>query len=506
MKKIVVIPLDERPCNYNFNQLLVEGTDYKVVVPPLEIMGNKKQVGKVDEIWNFMEKEIVDADSVIISTDTLLYSGIIPSRLHYYNEEELINKLNRLDNLKKINPRLKVYGFSLIMRNPSYSSNEEEPDYYEDWGREIHRSGYIGHKKELGIATDSELKELESINQRLPKEYLNDYLNRRMINLSVNKRVIELVKEKVFDFAIIPQDDSSPYGLTAKDQKIIRQYIDDLEVGLNVYMYPGADEVTNTLLARIINVNNSKRPLVYIKYTSFGSKSVIPLYEDRPLHETVKYQIMATNALIASSVQEADIILIINAPALKMIEAGNAENRGIDYDVFRNLIEVVEFADYAIKELKKPVVIGDVAYANGGDLQLVKLLKQKGLLFKLAGYAGWNTSSNSLGTCIPQGLIYLQYGVRKEHYDFLGLRYTEDLGYCSYVRSLVTNKYLPTMNLTYRQVDGARNKVAEIVKKELNNFIDENLQDDKYQIIIEDCYLPWIRMFEVGLSVKVVRK
>ena len=41
MKKVVMIPLDERPCNYNFPSQLPTG-DVKIVLPPFELMGNKK--------------------------------------------------------------------------------------------------------------------------------------------------------------------------------------------------------------------------------------------------------------------------------------------------------------------------------------------------------------------------------------------------------------------------------------------------------------------------------
>ncbi|MGV3464600.1 MAG: DUF4127 family protein, partial [Heyndrickxia sp.] len=45
MKKILYIPLDERPCNYSFPAELAEGTDFNIVRPDLSIMGNKKTPG-----------------------------------------------------------------------------------------------------------------------------------------------------------------------------------------------------------------------------------------------------------------------------------------------------------------------------------------------------------------------------------------------------------------------------------------------------------------------------
>jgi len=510
MKKIVLIPLDERPCNYDFPGLLAKETEYQVVVPPMNIMGHKKQVGNIEGIWKWLFEETKDADGVIISIDTLLYSGIVPSRLHYDTAEELISKLEQLKKLKEANPKLKMYGFNLIMRNPKYSSSDEEPDYYEDWGSEIHRYGHINHKIELGIASEEEIKELEDVNARLPKEYLVDYIERRKVNIEVNKRAIKLVDEGVLDFMIIPQDDSSPYGLTAKDQILVRDYIDELNVGLSVYMYPDADAVANTLLARMINEDKEVKPLMYVRYNSSKAPHIIPAYEDRLLSESIKYQIIAAGGLVASSVNEADIVLMVNAPADNMLDLhvrhSKVNKKTIEYDAFRNIIESIEYANYVINTLNKPCIFADVAYANGGDVQLLKLLSKKGLLYKLAGYAGWNTSSNSLGTCIPQGMIFDIYNNTKAHKDFLALRYTEDVGHCYHARSVITLEHLPEMGYDYYEVDGPRGEVSKLEKKELEKFVKEYVIDDKYDIEILDCWLPWNRMFEVGLDVQVVEK
>ena len=134
MEKILLIPLDERPCNYNFPEMLADDTDFKIVMPPKEILGNKKIAGDTDKIWDWLVENIKDCDNAVISIDTLLYSGIVPSRLHHFTTEYLLKKLEKLRELKKINPKLTVYAFNLIMRNPTYSSAEEEPDYYDDLG------------------------------------------------------------------------------------------------------------------------------------------------------------------------------------------------------------------------------------------------------------------------------------------------------------------------------------------------------------------------------------
>ena len=42
MKKIVLLPLDERPCNYIYPQRIFNNGDIKITVPDMSIMGDKK--------------------------------------------------------------------------------------------------------------------------------------------------------------------------------------------------------------------------------------------------------------------------------------------------------------------------------------------------------------------------------------------------------------------------------------------------------------------------------
>lgn len=512
MKKILLLPLDERPCNYDFTTFMVKDTDIEILRPSKDILGKKKEVGDIDAIFEWAKENVKECDGAIIAIDTLVYSSILASRLHNEKIETLIERVQRVKILKELNPTLKLFAYSLIMRNPKYSSSDEEPNYYEEVGSEIHRFGVINHKIELGIATNEEKDELEKINKMMPHEYLSDYLERRSKNIEVNKKAIELTRDGIIDFLIIPQDDSAPYGLTAKDQQLIRKHIRDTKQQLNVYMYPDADAVANTLLARLANEFNKKTPLVYLKYASALGDTITPLFEDRVVNETIKYQVLAAGGLIASSVSECDIILMINTPSANpQCHIFLSENvvplpNMIEYDANRNLIEQVEYANYAIKTLKKEVVFADIAYANGGDPQLFELLREKGLMFKLAGYAGWNTSSNTLGTCIPHGMLHAIYGDRKGHKDFLALRYVEDVAYLGFVIKDVTSNVLPSMGYNYFLLDGSRGEVSKIIWDKLQELTDSYICDDNYSITITDSYQPWNRMFEVGLKVICAHK
>lgn len=501
MKKLIYIPLDERPCNRDFPLFLSKiAKDIELVLPPFELFGNKKSPANLQGLWEFLLES--EADGYIISLDMLVYGGIIPSRLHYFSNEECLKRLEQLRQLKG----KAIYAFTLLMRCPRYSSADEEPDYYEEFGQEIFKSGYISHKNELGIASKEELLELTEVENKLPKSHLNDYLSRRAINLEVNKKAIEFVAEGIIDFMIIPQDDSAPYGYTAKDQQEVRSFIFDKGVALQTYMYPGADEVGCTLLARMVNHWKGATPKIYPKYASNAGMGIIPLYEDRPLHESVKYHIIAVGGIVAESQADADILFCINSPGKYMREAVDQNKACLENDVGSNLIELVEYCSHSLDNTDKAVIIGDIAYANGSDLKLINMLRQKGILYRLNGYAGWNTSSNTLGTCLCQGVLTHIYGKGQEHLNFLALRYVEDAGYCSFVRALVNNKYTVPMGYCYTKLDGIRGEIAKIVKEQLQAFIENTLTTEYDTIDIIDTYMPWNRMFEVGLSVNYKRR
>ena len=506
MNNIIYIPMDERPCNYRFPYMLSKCTGFNLIEPPENMLGDKKKPADTENLIKWIFENAIRADGAIISLDMLIYGGLIPSRLHNLSIDECSRKVSKLKELKKINPDLKIFASSSVMRCPSYSSSDEEPDYYEDYGEDIFTIGYMRHKKSLNAASVDEIMKLNKCQQRVPESILKDYENRRKINRNVNSLILNLVKEGFIDFMVIPQDDSAPFGYTSIDQQYIKECIDKNDINLKVYMYPGSDEIGCTLLARMLNEFKGKKPLVYVRYDNVSGPDIIPLYEDRPLHESIKYQILCAGGLICSSLAEADMVLMVNCPGEKMIEAWDQDSSNKRCNMDGNIVEFVEYMDYVINTVKKPCMIADVAYANGADLKLVNLLSKKELLFKAASFAGWNTSSNTLGTAICQGMIYNIYGINKNHLDFLALRYVEDAGYCASVRQKIADEVLPGLGLKYIAIDGRRGCVSKQVKKELEIFIDKYLADKNFKVKINDCYMPWNRMFEVGLDVTAESK
>ena len=76
MRKIVYLPLDERPCNALFPVRLF-GDALDIAVP--SVLGRKKQAAAWEDLRSFLDRETPGADGLILSMDMLLYGGLVPS-------------------------------------------------------------------------------------------------------------------------------------------------------------------------------------------------------------------------------------------------------------------------------------------------------------------------------------------------------------------------------------------------------------------------------------------
>jgi len=493
MKKIVLLPLDERPCNNDFPYKLFQSDEIKIVRP--DKLGSKKKPADIEQIKAFLIKECEDAYGVILSVDMLLYGGLIPSRIHHESEEVLKKRLQTIRELKKINPQLKVYAFQCIMRCPNYNCDDEEPDYYAQYGEKINEEGILKHKYSLEMVEEKEWKQ---VRMEIPHEILSDYEKRRELNGILNMETIQYYKAGDIDALVIPQDDSAPYGNTAIDQKIIRRKLQDECLTDEILLYSGADEVALTLASRMINYIQGVSPKVFVRYATEAAKNMIPLYEGVRLDTTIGYHILSAGCDKVEQSDKADFILIITAPDRLMEEAYDQPSISPNYLAERNMPEIVGYIAKQIK-MGKRIAIADNAYANGGELDLIRMMDKHQLLMQVCSYAGWNTNGNTLGTALAQAIYDYHYGDTKQRRNFLVERYVEDAGYCGLVRGKVTEQ-IAEMGLGYFDAGGEDGIVADMVKSELYAFTKQYLPSVADKIKINHVSMPWSRMFEVKLD------
>lgn len=363
--KICFIPIDNRPVCYNLAKDIASvDNDIELFIPPREHLGSLTKIADIDKILNWLS-EVPECDAVILSLDTIAYGGLIPSRRGIESFEEI---KRRILNLKAIlaQKKAKIYAFSSIMRISNNNYNEEEKEYWADYGKKIFE--YSFNLDKFGNADSS----------KIPGEILQDYLETRKRNFEINKIYLEWQKEGFFDTLIFSKDDCAEFGLNVREARELEK--------LGGFTKTGADEIPLTLLARSIE----KDIKVFVEYTEPDCKDIISNYEDVSIEKSVQGQLELGGFKGVNSIEEADVVLIVNNFREKQGELV----MGWTTQAFEKIFSIPQ----------KPFAIADVRYANGADNSFVERLLNElnNNLYSsfFCGYAGWNTSANTIGSLL----------------------------------------------------------------------------------------------------------
>ena len=392
--KIAFIPIDNRPVCYNLaKDICGIDEDIELYLPPRELLGDLTRIADIDGIFSWL-KSLPEVDSMILALDTICYGGLIPSRRGKETFEELRERVERL---KPFLFGKKVYAFSSIMRISNNNYNEEEKEYWKDWGKKIFAYSFSG------------------INDGIPQSILDDYLKTRKRNFEINKIYLEWQKEGIFDTLIFSKDDCAEKGFNVDEAR-------ELE-SLGGRTKTGADEIPLTLLARAIE----KDIKIYPEFLEPEYKSCISNYEDVSIEMSVLGQLELGGFELAKSKEEADIILVVN----NFIEKQGELVMGWDTKP-----SVREF----VPPLEKPYCAADVRFTNGADNNFVEDLLNNLDIKNFYGYAGWNTSANTLGSLLAG--VKVKWRAKKYNEKaFLKLqmiRFLDDWAYQANVRGKIS--------------------------------------------------------------------
>jgi hypothetical protein len=429
MTRLACLPLDDRPVNYDYPRELAALAGFEIKLPPREWLGNPWHPSRHAELVNWLERAALEADALLVALDTLGYGGLIPSRTSRESAEQVLARLSILKELKVRQPDLLILAYSVILRISRADSAEEEKEYWAEYGSRMFRLSWLEHKSGLGEADAVEIAERAALRAQIQDSVYEDYLQGRRRNHAVNRAMLDWLGEGVFDYLLLPQDDTADYGWNIAEARALQSTIRLRGLSNRAISYPGADETASLLLARHACQQAGFAPRVWPRYSSAVSAQVVTAYEDRPMHELLKAHLAPLNGFLADSPQQADLLLFLNAPAESQ---GAADLQGLIaqelthpsshilndkddmYGVTRREMtsprrSVEEFvrALQAALDSRLPVALADVAFVNGADLLLGRQLMQTGLVSRLSAYAGWNTAGNTLGTVLAQAVLFL---------------------------------------------------------------------------------------------------
>lgn len=352
--KIAFLPIDNRPVCYTLAKDIAQiDESIEFFLPPREFLGDLTKTADIENLISWLEN-LPKVDSLILSLDTLVYGGLIPSRRSTETLEELEERLARIKPLLR---NKKVYAFSSVMRISNNNYNEEEKEYWSKFGKKIFEYSFSDGVNKADI----------------PDEILDDYLATRKRNFEVNKIYLAWQKEGLFDTLIFSKDDCAEKGFNVEEAKELEK--------LGGKTKTGADEIPLSLLARSID----KKIKVFPEFLEPDCKNLISNYEDVSIEKSVLGQLELAGFEV-SSPDEADIVLIVNNFRNKQGELV----MGWATEPFDGKLVLPD----------KPFAAADVRFANGADNAFVEQLLEKIDLANFYGYAGWNTSANTLGSLL----------------------------------------------------------------------------------------------------------
>jgi hypothetical protein len=383
--RVLLIPLDDRPPCLQMPVKMGLIGDVEVVTPPRNLLGRFTEFGKSDEIIKWLKTQNMKSfDAAIISLDMLAYGGLVAMREYETSESEAMNRVKFVRQIRKLAPKMPIYGSSVIMR-------------LAPTGNVVNESYRANLAKWAEISVDeSKRAETAELEKKIPAEALEKYKKARQRDLKLNLYSVELVRDKVIDYLILSQDDAKPNGVHIADRENLIDYVKTLNLGEKVAIQPGADEVSMLLLARTMTDKYKYRPKIKAIYSDEKIADQIMPYEDRPLRKTVSFHIKAVGAMEVENEKQADILFYV---FVSRFESGKAES-------FSDLIKE-QFA--LAMERKTPYIIADVdskGEIQGADIRFTELLKSKLAFMQILGYASWNTAGNTIGTALPHGVLF----------------------------------------------------------------------------------------------------
>lgn len=491
--KILYVPLDNRPVCFEYVLDSLKKAKINVVAPPKEFVSDSKKDADVDKIFTWLERELPTSDAIVLSTDTLLYGGLVGSRTHHLSEKVLNSRMERL--LKLASKGVRVYAYSTIMRTPRASGGRTEPPYYAEYGSKIFRYTQLQDKMEIEKLNKVEEQELATLVEQIPQEALADWQERRDKNFKINQALLLATQKGKFKYFVLGKDDTALYSASHREARLLSQ----ISSALPDYKYQnfvGADQLGLILALKAINDLTHQMPFVYVQYNTGVGSDTIPTYEDMPIGQTVKGHIWASGGFMTKSKDRADLLLYMNTPIDGVtLESGNMLNSAeIDKD------DSVTFIGKIKQDLDKgkKVAIADIAYGNGSDNALVTNLFKEDVAWRISSYAGWNTASNSLGYALGQGMLE-QYTKKSDKVKLLSVRYSDEWGYQANVRTKVIISMVYPRGYNAQTLGDNTEVVQEAVSDELKEFMKPVLPQTVWQGL--NITLPWQRTFEVFVKV-----
>ncbi|MFM7468539.1 MAG: DUF4127 family protein [Vampirovibrionales bacterium] len=461
-----LIPLDTRPVCYQWiAQLgaLAKLLGIETCLPPRSVFPPSealKHPACTDTLQAWLKEHAPSTWGLggIVALDTLMFGGLIPSRLEASCEKTLETQWKTQWRPLLSECQGALVGVASILRIPHYNGDEEEPTYWATWGEALHDYSSQTHQS-LQKTYPEPIACLEAWFHCLPspeavglpaipEAILHDFISRHKRHWKLWQRWLKEVRsdtsedkeKKLFTRLVFSQDDTGAWGLNVLEAQALQALIKTLGYTENqAYVQTGADELLGTQMAWIISQHLQKNGLLKtplslsVVATHPETLTMTSRYDGISCQEVMTRQAKACHLSLQWHTSESLLQTLsessqasVHHPPLCLLHTPSPERQG-DHcgDYFEhpvtglpkpNTRHGVAMLTKLLNELPTDTLsvwLADIAYSNGGDPALDCLLfptaSEQPNTFKpsIQGYSAWNTASNSVGSLLAWMSLWL---------------------------------------------------------------------------------------------------
>ena len=498
-KKLLFVPIDNRPITDKETREVAEKLGYEVLVPPETLLGTRDQYGDPEGLWKWLRENARGADAAIVSTDAMIYGSLVGSRNHELSRETILERVKRFEEFHGDFPRLPIYAFGTILRTliSPHHSGGMEPAEYEKYAMKIYDYSVLRDKMDMGIQTGRDEREFARVKKELPPAALRAWEVRHELNYAANEALVDLARKDVFVFFLLGGDDSAPLSQTHYESRHLKAYGSSLGK-TRFQVMSGADELAMVMLCRAVNDNLTDIPFVYTVYNEGVGRDVIPTYCSEKIGDDVEDAVIAAGGMMVSQPDKAEFVLAINT---------NPDGKTLEANSPANTIRPRKGTKHFVSQVKElvgkgyPVGVGDIACSNGSDNALMEQLRKENMLFQLRAYGGWNTATNTTGFLIGTGLLS-KWMNEKDTQELMLKRYLDEWAYQANLRQRLGGELgsIPGEG-TGAKLDGKRKAAEERLTLWMSEFAKKNMNlPTGLSLAKLRVTLPWNRLFECDLD------
>ncbi len=492
MNKILFLPVDERFCTRDYFIHMASAAGLEVLTPEKRMLGMNKIQPDMGHLHDWVRNNISDVKHAILSMDMLIHGGLIPSRMSLDLPETLENRMGILKELKQEN--ITVYASVCVTRAPFYDSAEEEPDYWQyfgkkiyDYSREIVKQGINIHEKGVNLPQTD-----------IPQWIVDDFIWRRRRNFKMIQKSIECVGENTIDFLNLTLDDNSEGSMSLFEAALHQKLVDEKKLNDRVSIHAGADESTLTLLSRLLCDITGTNPEFKITYLFPEYAEFIPAYEGRPLKEGLRSHIESAGGKVVEG--NGDILLAVNNPR----EKADGMHQKSDASSKDKCCAFVEKCN-ASEGVKGYV---NIKYTNGSDNDFIDKLLDSRPDWHITNVSGWNTAGNTIGTVCAHSIIQfmISKGLIEGDIDQMKtLQYIflmEHWGFQSNARKELLERAMNEKDSKPWSLIAIEDWALDLTKKLLKPYSERIAHSIGIEIEDFELFFPWHRSFELGITIK----